>query len=612
MRRLRFVVALASLTAWASAVPARAEGVRELGKLEQESVQDALAELGLTVEPHPEGKIIGRVTVVNQEVFSRRDWWFQLLNRFHWTTRPKVLERELLLKPGQLYDEDLVEESVRNLQNPLTITVSGRSYPQQELSSVVAIVAVKDPRPGMVDLLLVTRDIWSLRFNTNFEFQQNTLSLLQTSLSENNFLGRRKFVSMGFDMDLGKFTVLPTYRDPNVMGTRMMLLASTSLYYTRGSGDYEGNSETFAIRYPLYSLASRWGAGLDVVHQNAVVRAFRGTALAPANVVIPVPGTLAPPAAGPFLPPAQLFAVQPVPYIYRRKIVTVDANVVRQQGVGVIQRLTGGYLVDVRSSETVPGYAPDPLAAQLFLRQYAPISETRSEPYVQYNVFTARYAVYRNLDTFDLRENRQLGPTVTLRVAYGVPALGADFAGPALSGSAGWAVGPKGGYGSVALGASARLREGVFIDRRLTASVFAATPVVRRVARLVIEANASTARNDTARTLYFIGGDTGLRGYAIGAFSGPSAFVGHVEVRTAPVALLSQRFGAVAFYDVGDAAPTFSSMVAYHDFGVGLRWLIPQLNSSVIRVDWAIATQDAPLTNAGLPGRVTAGFMQIF
>jgi hypothetical protein len=63
---------------------------------------------------------------------------------------------------------------------------------------------------------------------------------------------------------------------------------------------------------------------------------------------------------------------------------------------------------------------------------------------------------------------------------------------------------------------------------------------------------------------------------------------------------------------VGDAAPSFASMVAYHDFGVGLRWLIPQLNSTVIRVDWAFATQDAPLTRAGFPGRVSAGFLQAF
>jgi hypothetical protein len=612
---LRFALA-ASLLCTAGA--ARADGVRALGKLEQESVDDVLAAQGLAVDPHPEGKIIGSITVVNQEVFSRRDWWFQWFNRFHWTTRPYILERELLMKPGQPYDEELVQESLRNLQSPQVMIVAGKKYPQEELSSVIAIVAIRDPRPGVVDLLMVTRDTWSLRFNTNFEFQQNTLSQLETSLSENNFLGRRKFLSMGFDMDLGRFTLLPAYKDPNIMGTRLQLVTAVALYYTRGTFDYEGNSEVVGLHYPLYSLASRWGWGLDVVHSDAVVRAFQGTGLLPVNVLVPPPARFGP--AGQAFPPANIFAIEPVPYIYRRKIATVDASVVRQQGISIIQQLTGGYLVDVRSSETVPlasppspGYAVNPEASQAFLQQRAPISETRSEPYIQYGMFTPRYTVFRDLDTFDLRENRQLGPSAGLRLSYGVPALGADFAGPGFSAAAGWAVAPHGGFASVSLTAMTRLRDGVFIDRRLTATAFAASPIFRNVARVIVEAETSAARNDTARTLYIVGGDTGLRGYAIGAFSGPTAFVGHVEVRSAPVGIIfSQRVGGLLFYDVGDAAPTYASLIAYHDFGVGLRWLSPQFNSSVIRLDWAIATQDAPLTRAGLPGRVTAGFMQVF
>ena len=55
-----------------------------------------------------------------------------------------------------------------------------------------------------------------------------------------------------------------------------------------------------------------------------------------------------------------------------------------------------------------------------------------------------------------------------------------------------------------------------------------------------------------------------------------------------------------------------SAIVPKHDAGVGLRWLIPQLNSTVIRIDWAFATQSTTLTRAGFPGRASAGFQQIF
>src|SRR5713101_4085876 len=106
--RLSSCLGLALVLAGA-ARPAHAEAPRALGRLEQESVDEALAAQGLRIEAHPEGKIVGAIAVVNQEVFSHRDWKFQLLNFFHRTTRPYILARELLVKPGLPYDEALVE-----------------------------------------------------------------------------------------------------------------------------------------------------------------------------------------------------------------------------------------------------------------------------------------------------------------------------------------------------------------------------------------------------------------------------------------------------------------------------------------------------------------------
>ena len=139
-----------------------------------------------------------------------------------------------------------------------------------------------------------------------------------------------------------------------------------------------------------------------------------------------------------------------------------------------------------------------------------------------------------------------------------------------------------------------------------------ASPPFARLARLVLYTETDAVRNDTRHTRYFIGGATGLRGYAIGEFDGSTAFVAHVELRSLPVAVFSQRFGALLFYDAGDASDSFATLVPHHDVGLGLRWLIPQLNSAVLRFDWAVATQTGVRTHPGLPGRLTAGFMQIF
>jgi hypothetical protein len=571
-----------------------AEPVHALGSFERECVEEALAQRGLVVDPDPAGKLIDKVYVVNQDVFSRHDWHFHHLNTFHWTTQTDVVERELLLFPGRRWEESLADESVRNLQSPTPLFfANGDLFAAPQLSSVVALVPVVSSVPGNVDVLAVTRDLWSLRFNTEFKFQKDTLSLLRTSLSENNLFGWRKYLAAGFELDQGRYGIGPTYFDPNVAGTRLTLLATATAWYARDSDHYEGDNEMFSLRYPLYSLASRWGGGLDLGHQNAVVRRFCDNQLCPVDV-----------------------AGVSVPFTYRYRILTADLYAVRSFGQAVIQRVTAGYRADRRLTLVLPDFPADanaPGLAAEYLAQWTPLPQTRSEPYLRYDLFTARYLVLRDFDTFDLREGRRLGPSLTLEVAAGLPLLGADFVAYTLSSSVNWAVAPAGsGFGLAQLQTSTRVRSGQFFDQRLSAVLYFASPPIARAGRVVLSALTDAVRADIYRTRFFLGGDTGLRGYQIGEFQGTVQVSAHAEIRSAPLGVYSQRFGAVLFYDVGHAAESYSALVPHHDFGIGLRWLIPQLNASVLRIDWAIATDVGPYTRPGLPGRITAGFMQSF
>jgi len=573
-----------------------ADGKRALGKLEQQTVDETLAGLGARIDPAPEGKTVGRIYVINQNVFSKHDWYFQLLNIFHWTTRGYILEREVLLRPGQRYDQGLVEETIRNIQNPPGIVIGGKAYGSPELSSVVVLVPIASSVPGQVDLLLVTRDIWSLRFNTNYEYQGNALTLFESSLSENNLFGWRKYLSFGFSFDQGKYYYGPTYFDPNIHGTRLTLYAAARFYTSRETGNYEGNSQIVSLRYPLYSLASRWGAAVDVVHQNAVARSFRGNDIRLVDL-----------SATP--------DVEMLPYEYRRRIVSVDGSAVRSFGTAVIQRVSAGYLVDRRSSEVLPDFPGDAATAQLFLRQWAPLNEQRSEPYLRYEMFTPRYIVLRDLNTFDLRENKQLGPFFRLRVSEGMPELGADFRALGLDATGGYAVGPAGSYLSLSAIAGARYRHDVgrWIDQEAGGTFYGATPLVDRLFRIVAGVTVESKRADTTNTQFAIGGSTGLRGYAIGEFLGTSALIGHIEIRTASVStIFAQRFGGLVFYDVGHAAPSLADLDLRNDVGLGLRWLAPQFNSTVLRFDWAVPLQDGVITRAGMPGRFSAGMLQVF
>jgi hypothetical protein len=590
MRALVLVLALAGT--------ARAAEVAGLGSLERQAVEEALAARGLAVDPVPQGKVIGQIHVMNLPVFSGRDWMFQWFNFLHWTTREGTIRREALFAPGQLYDEELIDETTRNLRlDP--------SY-----SSVVVILPVVAAAPGQVDVLIVTRDVWSLRLNTDFEVQQGRLVLFTGSLAENNLFGRRKRLALVFEMDQGVMALGPTYVDPNIAGTRLTLSTSVRALFQREGGALEGSSSSTVFAYPLYSLASRWQASIAAAHFNGVRRVFVGNDLARVD----------------FLDTPE---VESVPWVYRVRSFGATTAVVRQFGRSVIQRVSGGHEYSVVRPSFTSDFPDDPQLRARFARLRFPRSERVSDLFVGYNVFTPRYRPYRDLDSFDLREDRRLGPSADARIARAARVLGGDGDFYRLSAGAGWAFAAAGGYQSLAARWGARLEGGRLVDHLLSVGTYLTSPVMAGVVRVVANGGATVLLDDTQRVVYALGGDTGLRGYTIGDLQGQTVALGHLEVRSLPLSIASFRLGGLVFCDAGDAAGaldpvssaggalaravrSLGALALKTDVGLGLRLLIPQLNSYVLRVDWAFATVSTPRTRAGWPGRVSAGFRQVF
>ena len=91
-------------------------------------------------------------------MFAEKNW-LQFFNNFHYRSRPNRVREELTIEAGEVWDQPRVEESARRLHDPL-------------YSSVVALLPVKTADPGEVDLLVVTRDLWSLRLNSQYTYQQ--------------------------------------------------------------------------------------------------------------------------------------------------------------------------------------------------------------------------------------------------------------------------------------------------------------------------------------------------------------------------------------------------------------------------------------------------------
>ena len=164
---------------------------------------------------------------------------------------------------------------------------------------------------------------------------------------------------------------------------------------------------------------------------------------------------------------------------------------------------------------------------------------------------------------------------------------------------------------SASAGARRLQDDGRWIDQVGNVTVYAASPIVGRLFRIVVGGQVDSQRANTTNTPFVLGGTTGLRGYAVNEFIGTTALVANIEIRTMALAIWSQRIGGALFYDVGDAAPSFADLDPHNDVGLGVRWLIPQLNSTVIRIDWAEPLQDGPVTRVGI-GRFSASFEQVF
>ena len=127
---------------------------------ESQRVDVALSARGLAIDPAPGSKRIAFISVAREDVFvggraGLRCCATTWPNNFRFMTHEDVIRRELLLAVGDRYDESRIEETMRNLR-------------ALGIFALVRIVPVQSREPDSVGLLVYTRDLWSLRLETDF------------------------------------------------------------------------------------------------------------------------------------------------------------------------------------------------------------------------------------------------------------------------------------------------------------------------------------------------------------------------------------------------------------------------------------------------------------
>jgi outer membrane protein assembly factor BamA len=539
-----------------------ASETREDAEVQKENYEESLVAWALkeqerVAEPGPEGKVLEEVLVSSEEVVAKSDPYPDFLNIFHVRTREEVVRREVLLQPGQPYSTALADETARNLRG-------------LRLFSVVRLVPVKGRVPGTVALLVVTKDLWSLRLNSDFSAVGSLLQYLRLQGTEQNFLGRGKKLAVDFTLRLDTLSLGQSYTDPRVLGSRWSLAESAALIIGRESGQAEGSRGSLSVSRPLYSLSTPWSTSTSVAWNVETNRVYRGADI----WQLPFPD-------GPA-----------VPYVYETEEVAGGVSYTRSYGLR--------YKWNVGGTLGAYHYAYDPPAASMlsdaqldwFRRNYLPRAEDAGYASLSLRAFEARYEVLRDVDSYALSEDFQMGHSASVTVRYAPPVFGAasHFAELGVAARYRFRLGDALTTASAAAAIRRQLGEGAgWSNRRWATELWQASPKVlggRFVARGLLDVNI----DDLFDRVTLLGGGNGLRGARVDAYSGKRLLLFNVEYRTAPLVVRTVHLGGVLFFDSGSAFNDRPDMV--HTVGVGLRLLFPQFNVLPFRLDFGYVLND--------------------
>ncbi len=562
---------------------------------EQASIDGALTELKLEREDGPDGKTVESIHTVRLEVFEKRDWatpvWKapRFLNVFHVVTKDYVVEREVLFRPGDTYQQTLADETQRNLAGIGAL-------------SLVLVFTAKGSTPDKVRVVVITKDVWSIRLQWNIALTNGGLEALTINPAETNFLGTHQSLGVSYDYRPETSAIGARYVIPRIVGSRVSALAEANIILNNHSASPEGSVGTVHVQKPLWSTLTEWAWGAGVgwreekarLYRNARVRGFSLDPNAKCDV----------PSAG------------CVPWVYKSDLVTVGADVTRSFGWETKHDFTVGFEARRRRfcvdnpqdcpDLLLPPPQFDPATVAAF-KTRVPISDDRVGPYFQYQTYSTNFVRVLDLETLALQEDYRLGYRAYARVYPIFRGLGSSrdvvgfSTGLSYTFPLGWAGdgAPAAKDGLLRMGVESvgevDVSQGRITDGSIQGTFRLATPRTP-VGRAVVDAFVLHRYENYLQRLVSPRGGSPLAGYPSRQFVGGSAAAINFEWRTRRVELFkSVELGGVVFYDVGDTYDTWKDFSPKHDAGFGARILFPQLDRVVFRVDVGFPISPVPV-----------------
>jgi hypothetical protein len=548
--------------------PPPAERALIYSPYEEETIADVLARLHLARDPSPEGKTIERVDIVPLDVAEKRDVLPRFLNIFHATSRPSVIRRELLLGEGEPYRQVLVDETIRNLRR------------LSQLSAIL-IVATVGSSPDRVDVVVITKDVWSLRLGWNISLTPGGVELFETQPAEWNFLGTHQTLSGHFLYLPESYTFGLGYVVPRLGTSRVALQAAADIVINRRSGAPEGWQGSLVTGQPLYSGLTEWAWDASVTGVDEPLRRYVNAELSAYTDPL---------------------TNQSIPFEYHAREYEFAPELTRSFGWEIKHDIT--LAADFSRAQYLVNFpGADPQTVRDFIAQRVPVSDTRVGPAIQYHTYTKRYVRVIDFDTLALQEDYGLGHNVVLRVFPSFRALGSTRDVLSLYTGLQYTFSVRDGLLRLAFESTTEPEPDRIADAAVQPTVHLVSPTVLGVGRIVLDTTLLYRVRNYLNQQSYLGGDDRLRGYPTNFFIGRKGLVSYnVELRSRPVEILSCQVAGVAFFDSGDAFNGASDFAVYQSVGVGLRALFPWLDRIVFRADLGFPLE-RPLEVKGLgPG----------
>ena len=571
---------------WLAAAPAAADEPKTsrsgYSSYEADTINDALKEVGGQIDPAPEGKYVEGIDVVRREVLEDRDplprFAIRILNSVHTTSKDWVIRREALMKDGEAFSQALLDETERNLRRLSAQVTVGLAVP------------MKGSAPDRVRILVISKDVWSLRLNWDLQANAGGLESLTLKPSETNLFGIHHVAAASFQYAPESYILGGSYTVPRFGTSYVNASADASIVMNSARGEPEGSIGALSVGQNLYTTRTPWAWSAGTGWTSTVYRRYSN-----AKVFM--------------FDSKKTTAEDRIPFQYEQRLASVSGSVTRSFGWKYKHDVTFAYSYATNVFRTFDLSAYNPVAAEDF-RSRMPVGDSRSGPSVQFHSYTTNYHRITDFETLGLQEDYRLGHDIYVQAYPSLQPFGSTRTFMGVFGSAQYTVPMGDGLARVSVESTTEAEGQRLADASVEARARFVSPRFLG-GRVVFDAGILNRYRNYLNRQTVLGGDTRLRGYPSRFFQGSDFWVYNVEYRTRPLRLASLYFGGAIGYDVGDAFDGFSNFRPKQGVGIGLRVLIPQLNRIVFRADLGIPLT-RPLPRGVDPVSFVVSFGQAF